>query len=259
MKKIFVFGILFLAIIGLGLYFTTQYFLGGIVKSGVNKFGPGITQTRVELEGAHLSPLSGEGTLTGLVVGNPKGWTDANAFRLGKVHVKMQPFSVMADHIVIDELIIEQPEFLYETKIISSNISDLLKNIEQSMGGKSADPKTKDGKPVKMEIKKLALNGGRVTLGVGGAAMVLPMPAINMADIGSAEGGLTPAQIAFAVMRNVTSGIVSASTGALTKLGGTSGAASMEGAKQVGEAIMGIFGGQKKNAEPNPTTAPAKK
>jgi hypothetical protein len=197
--------------------------------------------------------------LRGLTVGNPKGWSDANAFRLGKVQIKMQPFTVMADHIIIDELIVEQPEFLYETKIVASNIGDLLKNIEQSMGGKTSDPKTKEGKPVKMEIKKLALHSGRVTLGVGTAAMTMPMPPIDMINIGSAEGGLTPAQIAFAVMRNVTSSVVSASTGALTKLGGTSGAATLEGAKQVGEAIRGIFGGQKKPAETPATPTPAPK
>src|SRR3954468_21976177 len=148
MKKILLYGTLFLLVVALGLYFTMQYFLGDIVKTGVNKFGPGITQTKVELEGANLSPLSGEGTLTGLTVGNPKGWSDANAFRLGKVHLKMQPFTLMADHIVIDELLIEQPEFLYETKIVASNVGDLLKNIEQSMGGKSNEPKTKEGKPI---------------------------------------------------------------------------------------------------------------
>jgi hypothetical protein len=80
--------------------------------------------------------------------------------------------------------------------------------------------------------------------------MTMPMPPINMSNLGSAEGGLTPAQIAFAVMRNVTSSVVAASTSALTKLGGTSGAASIEGAKQIGEAIMGIFGGQKKAGPP---------
>jgi len=44
---------------------------------------------------------------------------------------------------VINELVIEQPEFLYETKIVSSNIGDLLKNIEQSMGARKRTRKPK--------------------------------------------------------------------------------------------------------------------
>jgi len=259
MKKILGYSTVIVLVLAVGLYVTMQYFLGSIVKAGVNKFGPGITQTRVMLAGANVSPLSGEGTLTGLAVGNPAGWSPADALRLGEVHINLEPMSVFKDIIVINQLTIEKPEFVYETKIVASNIADLLKNIEQSMGGKNADPKTNDGKPIKLIVKKLVLKEGRVTLGVAGTAMTMPMPAIDMVDIGVKEGGVTPAQLAYAIMRHVVPGVVSASTGALAKLGGTTGAATLEGAKQVGEAIMGIFGGQKKTTEPAPTTPPAKK
>lgn len=245
MKKFLLYSVVGLLLLAAAGYITMQFFLGNIVKAGVNKFGPGITQTKVELQGANLSPLSGAGTLTGLSVGNPKGWTDANAFHLGKVHVSMEPFSIFRDHIVINEIVIEQPEFLYETKIVASNIGDLLKNIEQSLGGKESQPQTKSGKPVKMVIKKLTMRDGRVTVGVGPTAMTIPMPPVNLTDIGTAEGGVTPGQVVFAVMRSVTSSVVAASTQALTKIGGTSGAAAAEGAKQVGEAIKGLFSGKK--------------
>ncbi len=248
MKKFLTYSVLVVLVLALGLYITMQYFLGGIVKAGVNKFGPGITQTKVVLDNANISPLSGDGTLTGLSVGNPTGWSAADAFRLGKVHINMEPFSVFKDYIVINELTIEAPEFLYETKIVASNIGDLLKNIEKSMGsGKESQPTTKEGKPIKLVVKKLVLKEGRVTIGAGGVGgvMTLPMPPINMTDIGVAEGGVTPAQLSFAIMRNVVTNVVAASTQALTKIGGTSGAATVEGAKQVGEAIKGLFGGKK--------------
>jgi len=261
MKKFLLIGSISLLVVCLAGYVIMQFFLGGIVKSGVNKFGPRITQTKVHLEGASLSPLTGTGTLTGLVIGNPQGWTEADAFKLGKIHISMEPFSVLKDHIVINEIVIEQPEFLYETKFVASNVSDLLKNIEQSMGGgaKEADPKSKSGQPVKMVIKKLVLKEGKVTVGLGPTAFSVPMPPVNMTDIGTAEGGITPTQVAFAVMRHVTPTIVAASTQALTKLGGTSGAAALEGAKQVGDAIKGLFGGSKKQPEPQKAPAPAPK
>lgn len=244
-----------LALIG---YVTLQFFLGGMVKAGVNKFGPMMTQSKVELSGANLSPLSGVGTLSGLVVGNPQGWSEAPAIQLGRVHVDMEPFSVFKDHIVINEILIEQPQFNYETKIVASNIGDLLKNIEAAVGGnKAAEPTAKDGKPIKMVIKKFTLKDGTVRLGVGPAAVALPMPPVNLTDIGTAEGGITPARVVFAVMRNVTTSVVSASAQALAKLGGTSGATAAEGVKQVGEAIKGLFGGEKKAAQPAPE--PAKK
>lgn len=254
MNKILGYSALVVLVLAAALYITMQFFLAGIVKAGVNKFGPGITQTKVVLEGASISPLSGSGTLTSLSVGNPTGWSASDAFRLGKIHIDLEPFSVFKDHIVINELVIEGPEFLYETKLIASNVGDLLKNIEKATGGGAAQgqPATKDGKPIKLVIKKLVLKDGKVTLGVGGAGGVItmPMPPINMQDIGVAEGGVTPAQLTFAIMRHVVPSIVSASTQALTKLGGTTGAATAESVKQVGGMIKGLFGGDKKTTEP---------
>ena len=247
MKKLLTYSVLIVLVLLLGLYFTMQYFLGDIVKSAVNKFGPSLTQTKVVLDGANISPLSGMGTLSGLSVGNPAGWSPVDAFRLGKVHVSMEPFSLMKETIIINEIVVEQPEFFYETKIVSSNVSDLMKNIEQSMGsGKAAEPKTKDGKPIKMIVRKLVLKAGRVTLGVGGQAMTIQLPEIDMTDVGVKEGGITPAQLSVAVMRHITPQIVAASMQALSKSGGMAGAAAAEGAKQVGEAIKGLFGGEKK-------------
>lgn len=43
--------------------------------------------------------------------------------------MKVAPFFIFGDHIEIDEIIIDGPEFLYETRVFSSNIKDLLKNI----------------------------------------------------------------------------------------------------------------------------------
>lgn len=246
MKKFLIYGGIAALVLVLGVFITMQFFLGGIVTKGVNKYGPGITQTTVELKSASISPFSGSGTLTGLTVGNPQGWSAPNAFYLGQIQVNMEPFSVMSDHIVINEIVIDQPEFTYETKLVSSNIGDLLKNIEQSTGGGQAEPKSDSGQPIKMVVKKLTLRNGKVNLGLGATAITLPLPPLELTDLGTAENGITPGNLAVAVMRAVTPQIVAASMQALAKAGGTSGAATAEGVKQVGEAIKGLFGGEKK-------------
>jgi hypothetical protein len=246
MKKFLGYSFVLVLVLAVGLFITLQYFLGGIVKKGINKVGPNITRTKVELQGAHVSPFSGVGTLTGLSVGNPSGWSQADAFRLAKVHINMEPFSVMKETIVINELVIEHPEILYETKLVTSNVGELLKNVEQSMGAKESEPKTKEGKPIKLIVKKLVLKDGRVTLGAVGQAVVIPLPQIDMVDIGVKEGGVTPGQLAVAIMRHVTPSIVAASMEALAKSGLTTGAAGAEGVKQVGEALLNILREKKK-------------
>jgi hypothetical protein len=246
MKKFIVFTGVALLVLALGAYVILQFFLGSIVTAGVNKFGPAMTQTKVELDSATLSPLSGVGTLTGLTVGNPQGWSNANAFRLGKIHVDLEPFSILKDHIVINEITIDQAEILYETKIVASNIGDLLNNIEQAMGGnKAAQPTTETGKPVKMVVKKFVLRNSKVTLGVGTTAIALPMPPVELTDLGVAENGITPAAVAFAVMRSITTSVITASKEGMTKLGGTAGAAAADAVKKGGEALKGFLGGKK--------------
>lgn len=227
-------------------YVGLTFFLGSIVRAGVNSFGPKLTQTKVELAGARISPLSGSGSLTGLAVGNPAGWSENNAFYLGKIQMQVQPFSIFGDHIVIDEIIIDQPEFLYETKIVSSNIKDLLKNIEEFTGSGANEAKTKSGKPIKFVVKKFRLTNGKARLGVGAAALPLPLPPISMTDLGVKEGGITPDQLVGAVMKNVLGGIVDATAKAAVNVGATTGAAAAEAtkdaAKKAGDGLKKLFG-----------------
>ena len=120
-KKLLILGGI-LAALAVVAFFTLQFFLGSIVKTAVNNFAPKITGTKVTLDSASISPLSGAGTLRGLRVGNPAGWTAEKAFYLGQVQVDVAPFSILGDHIVVNEIVIEQPEFTYETKVVASNI-----------------------------------------------------------------------------------------------------------------------------------------
>lgn len=231
------------------LYVGAMFFLGHMVKIGVNTFGPKLTQTKVVLDSARIMPISGVGTLNGLAVGNPKGWSDHDAFKLAKIHVDVAPLSLFGDHIVINEVTIDGPEFLYETKLVSSNIKDLLKNIDSFSGQQGAEePKTKSGKPIKFEIKKLRITNGVARLGVGVAAVPVPLPPISIDDLGTAEGGITPDQAVGAVMKKVLGGIVSGSAQALSQTLGTAGAGGAEAvkdaAKKTGEGIKKLFGGK---------------
>lgn len=232
--------------IALVVYLGLTFFLGSVVKAGVNTFGPKLTQTKVVLAGAAISPLTGSGTLSGLAVANPQGWSEGDAFYLGKIHVDVEPFSVLGDHIVINEITIDQPEFLYETKLVSSNIKDLLKNIEEFTGKGGEEPKSGSGKPIKFVVKKFRLTNGTARLGIGAGAIPLPLPPISLDNLGVAEGGITPDQLVGAVMKNVLSGIVSATTQAVGKVGATTGAAAAEAAKdaakKTGDGIKKLFG-----------------
>lgn len=216
-----------------------------VVKAGVNKAGPRLTQTNVVLEDAKVSPFSGTGMLTGLTVSNPQGWSDARAIYLEQMRFDVEPSSFFKDAIIVNDLVIDQPEFVYETRVVSSNIGDLMKNIEAALGP-TTEPKDPEAKPRKFIVKHFMLQNAKVTVGVGPAALPLTLPAIELTDLGVAEGGLTPNQLAFAVMKAIMPEIISATTKAAGGLGGSVGEAAGDAMKKAGEGLQKMLGGGKK-------------
>ncbi len=229
-------GVLALVVIGI--------FLGPIVTKAVNTVGPKITGTTVTLEGAKVSPLTGGGALTGLFVGNPAGWTGDKAIYLGEVRASVQPFSLLGDHIVVNEVFIDGPEFVFEKKLLGgSNIDALLAQIEANMGaGKSTTTPTAEeapAKPIKFAVKSFRIQNAKMTLVAAGQPITVPLPPLTLTDLGVAEGGITPDQVATSVLKNVLGQMGTASVAALKDVGGAALDGGKEGAKAAGEALKG--------------------
>src|SRR5215813_4780921 len=78
--------------------------LNSLVKGGVEKVGPQITKTELRLAKANISPLSGSGQLTGLLVGNPEGYKTESAIKVGDVKVVLKVSSVTSDTVQIESV-----------------------------------------------------------------------------------------------------------------------------------------------------------
>jgi phage-related minor tail protein len=142
---------------------------------------------------------------------------------------------------VINELVIDRPEFNYETKLFSSNIKDLLANIEKYTG-KGGEADTKEGPAKKFIVKKLRFTNGKATVGVGAAAIPVPLPEIRLDDIGTAEGGVSGSRVALVVMRDVLTNIATATASALSKDGGKATLdKAKDTAKELGNAVKDLF------------------
>ncbi len=227
----------------LAAYLVLVIFSGSIVRSRINAYGPQLTQSSVVLAAAHVSPLSGTGDLIELSVGNPKGWRAPDAFRLKRVHIDVVPSSLLTDRIVINEIVIDDPELVYETRILSSNIGDLIKNIDKSIGRPPANsPTAGNGRRLTFVIKKLRLEKGHVKLGVGPTAVTLDLPAVEFDDLG-AGSGISAEQLTLLVMRTIASDVVKGSAGAVGK--GVSGVGTLAGMALKGsfDVLQALLGG----------------
>lgn len=233
-------GVLALVVVG--------FFIGPIVTKAVNTVGPKITGTKVELASASISPLTGGGSLKGLFVGNPEGWTGDKAIYLGEVRASVQPGSLLGDHIVVNEVFIDSPEFVFEKKLFGgSNIDALLKQIETNTGGGGKPVETAPagekapGKPLKFAVKSFRLQNAKMSLVAGGQIITVPLPPLTITDLGVAEGGITADQVATAVLKRVLAQMGVASVEALKQGGAALIDGGTDGAKATGEAAKGAL------------------
>jgi uncharacterized protein involved in outer membrane biogenesis len=232
-------GLVALAVIA---FVVVLFTLGSIVKTAVNKVGPTITQTTFVLNSAKISPFSGAGTLKELTIGNPKGWTTEHAFFLKEISIDLVPKSITGDHIVINSILIDNPEIIYETTITNSNLQDLLKNIQQAAAGENQTAQTEtkpEAKPApekKIEIKSFRLQN--VTIKVAGAGNVytVKIPDLVMTDLGTKEGGLTSSQLATAIIKEIAAQSAKAALSSAAKNGLLD---------KAGEGLRGLLGGKK--------------
>src|SRR3989440_1939916 len=195
MKKLMiraVIAVLVLLVVAVGL---SIYFLGSIMKKGVETVGPQITGTEIKLDSATLSLLSGSGKLKGLLVGNPQGFKSPSAIKVGSVSVGVAPGSVFSGKVHVKEVRVEAPEITFEGGLKGNNLGKLLDNVQAATGGseKTATPENKAASR-KLQVDDFVITGGRIDLSVdlsvlGGKSATVPLPEIHLTNLGSGPDG----------------------------------------------------------------------
>ena len=231
-----------LALLGVIALVAVGFSLGPIVKKAVNSVGPRITGTKVELADAKISPLTGGGTLAGLFVGNPEGWTGEKAAYLGTIRASLRPTSLLGDHVMVNEVFIDGPEFVYEQRLVGgSNLDALLKQIETNTGGGTRTPKadpTEPGPPMKFAVKSFRLQNAKMTLIGAGRTITVPLPPLTITDLGVAEGGITVDQVAVKVLQQVLAQMGSVAAEELKNIGAAALQGGSKGAKEAAKGAL---------------------
>ena len=195
-----------LAVVIAGGVFWAYNSLDVIVKVALEHYGPGVAGVSVKVGEVRLSPRDGRGSLKGVEIGNPPGFSAPRAARLGEITVALDPATIRARVVRVHEIVIDAPLITYERGKGSTNLDTIQKNIEgyvkraeaSSMDGKETTP---EGKRVrhKFVIERLAIRGARVTMtnpGLKGQGVTFDLPDIEMRDIGKRQDGITASEAA---------------------------------------------------------------
>ncbi len=192
----------------LGAYFFLGTLLGRGITAAVNKYGPPLTGTTVTLGAARLSPFTGAGSLGDLRVGNPSGFKTAKAFSVDQITVKVKPMSLLGDTIEVEEVIVRNPEFIFETTLLTSNLGTILANIEKNAGIEQRHPASTAAEAdsaKKLIIRHFILEGAKANITAGKTVLTVPLATLELHDVGVAKGGVTPAEAAAEILPQVIS------------------------------------------------------
>ena len=202
------------------------YFLGAIVKKGVETVGPQITKTELRLDGATLSLLSGSGKLRGLFVGNPQGFKAESAMKVGAVTVGVVPGSVFSDKVHVTQVNVQAPEITFEGGLKGNNLSKLLENVQAATGGtdKSATVSQDKASSRKIQVDDLLITGGKINLSVdagplGSKSATVPLPEIHLTQLGSGPEGITAGDLTAKVLKEILQAAIPAAEKAVVDLG----------------------------------------
>lgn len=232
--KRIVIGVALLSAVLLGV---VSFALGPVVKKAVEAAGPALG-IPLSVQDVRIFPWRGTARIDGLVVGPPPGF-EANLIEMTHFRAHVQISSLFGGGtVVIRELVVQEPVVTYELAGIHSNVGLLLEMLGGT--GKADDERPATSKPDpkrrNVVIEHFLFEGGKVRLATtltGGKGVVLPLPTVELRDVGKAKDGIstlealreTTGVVCVAVLTTVRDGVAGIAGLGADAVGAIAGAA----------------------------------
>ena len=198
-----------LVAVGAAIYYFV-YSLDEIVARAIEKNGSAVTGTPVSVSGVSISLRDAKGSIRGLRIGNPKGFS-GEAVSLRHITIAIDPASLVSrDPIVLTLIRVQDPSVnLILDSNGRSNLQALQANANRSSGSSGT---ASEGPPMRIGIRKLEIAGTKLSADVsaiGAKNYDTTLAAVNRSDIGG-RSGATPSEIANVIVNAFVSEMVSA-------------------------------------------------
>ncbi|PCH62613.1 MAG: hypothetical protein COC19_02575 [SAR86 cluster bacterium] len=203
LKKLLISVVVIVAAIGIGGYF----YMGSLLAKGIETVGSEVLGTEVKVASVSLSPLSGSGSITGLIIDNLEGFSADTIMELGELSIEVDIASVFTDTIVVNSIVINQPQITYEARLSGSNLSALLDRLSSSETESSASEDA-DGAGKSIIIRDLVIDGARVNLVSALASAPIPLPRLHLQDIGEPGDSVSMVEAGKRVIAAISSSIL---------------------------------------------------
>lgn len=219
MKKFIAIAVIAIVAVIIGAVVYIGSNIDGIVKAGIETYGPRFTGSEVRVANVSSSLLGGEVAVEGLFLGNPKGFKTAHAFKVDQVKVAVDIRSITSDVVRVKEIVINAPDIIYEMAGGSSNLKAIQANVAKAAGSSDSSTSTSSssGPGKKVVIDNLYVRNSKAAVSadmLGGKVVPLPLPDIHLTDIGKKSNGATMSEAS----KQVLDAITKAATDAVSKV-----------------------------------------
>ena len=214
MKKILIVLIVLVIIIAGAAYYLLSN-LDNIVEAAIEKYGSEVTQTSVEVSSVHIGLTDGLGTITNLVIGNPKGFDSDYLFQMDNIGVQLDLENISKDLIVINQIMLDGPSIIYELNNSKSNVDAVKKNVDAYTGSSSESNESDQSAGPKLIIENFIIKNGdvkTVSNMVTDKTLSTKLPTIHLRDIGKNTGGAASNEIAKIIIAELTKHIKAAAS-----------------------------------------------
>ncbi|MCY4132693.1 MAG: hypothetical protein OXF39_08660 [Nitrospira sp.] len=215
--KVFVRFLMLIGVVGIIAVALVSLSLDALVKGGIETMGPRILGVPVMLEDVDIALPSGttmQAGLTRLVVNNPEGYETAFAVSLPEVRVYVDWNSLLTDTVIVEEIQIVAPAVTFEWSLEGSNLGAIHENVKRNTRSDPDDNNLEKGQSDEegeefdksVHVKKVTVKDAIINVSfVGGQSEVtqLPLPDLELRDIGNPSGGTTFSQASAVIFEQI--------------------------------------------------------
>ena len=219
--KWFIRILIVLAVLIAGLLWFGYSKIDDLIKLGIEKAGSEALQVPVKLEKVSLSMFSGAGSLEGLEVGTPAGFSAPRTLRIGKAEIAINTTATKEDRIVIKHIRLNEPDIHLELGSSGTNLAQIARNARStadSLGSSAptsqppapseaapapSSPSQPQKKDIRLQVDEVLISGARLNASVGllpGAKAVVTLPEIKLTELGTGPDGITPAELTAVIL-----------------------------------------------------------
>lgn len=210
---------------------TLPLWISPVVTGVSGSMVPKYTGTNFRLERFYVNPWTGALRINGVKLSNPDGFGKYDAFSVGSVSVDVEIGELFSNRLHVRDVTVEGAFASYFSHDGKNNFDVIMANVKEALGGdedkKDAaevkeEPAGDSGEGMKVIIDHIRIAGTSVKIAESDIIPPLPVPTIELNDIGKESDGLKFDEVGKAISDAFMKAMGSMSDG-LGALGGALG------------------------------------